>query len=41
MGGRLIAEGSMAELKAGSGDASLEDVFLALTGPEGPAGEGR
>jgi ABC-2 type transport system ATP-binding protein len=39
MGGRLIAEGSMAELKAGSGAASLEDVFLALTAPDGPAGE--
>ena len=31
--GRLIAEGTLAELrvKAGAGDASLEDVFLSLT----------
>jgi len=32
-GGRLIAEGSMAALRAesGQGDASLEDLFLQLT----------
>ena len=34
--GRLIAEGTMAELRAaGSGErASLEDLFLELTAPE-------
>jgi len=33
-GGRLLAEGSLAELRtrAGSGDSTLEDLFLTLTG---------
>ncbi len=33
--GRLIAEGTMAELRrhANAGDASLEDVFLSLIAP--------
>jgi len=30
--GRLIACGTMAELRAGGGDATLEDIFLQLTG---------
>jgi len=30
-GGRLRAEGTAAELRAQHGDASLEDVFLAVT----------
>jgi ABC-2 type transport system ATP-binding protein len=35
VGGRLIAEGTLAELrrKAGRGDSSLEDIFLELTAP--------
>ena len=33
-GGRLVAEGTMAELRAqtASGDESLEELFLRLTG---------
>jgi ABC-2 type transport system ATP-binding protein len=31
-GGRLVAEGTPAELKARAGGATLDDVFLALTG---------
>lgn len=30
--GRLVAEGSVDELRARRGDASIEDVFLAITG---------
>ena len=39
--GRLIAEGSLAELRAqvGSGDTSLEDVFLALTAEQAMSSE--
>jgi ABC-2 type transport system ATP-binding protein len=35
-GGRLIAQGTLAELhvKAGKGDTSLEDTFLALVAEE-------
>jgi ABC-2 type transport system ATP-binding protein len=37
-GGRLVAEGTPAELKAETGAETLDDVFLALTGhPAGPA----
>jgi ABC-2 type transport system ATP-binding protein len=38
-GGRLIAEGSLAELrrKAGKGDDSLEDTFLALVAEQARA----
>ena len=37
-GGRLVAEGTPAELKARAGGATLDDVFLALTGhPATPA----
>ena len=35
--GRLIAEGTLAELKStlgGGGSATLEDVFLAVTGKD-------
>ena len=31
-GGRLVAEGTPAELKAQAGGETLDDVFLALTG---------
>jgi ABC-2 type transport system ATP-binding protein len=31
-GGRLVAEGTPAELKARAGGETLDDVFLALTG---------
>lgn len=30
--GRIVASGTMAELRAGGGQGSLEDIFLALTG---------
>ncbi len=37
-GGRLIAEGTLAELRgSGRGDASLEDIFLDLVAADGPA----
>jgi ABC-2 type transport system ATP-binding protein len=37
--GRLVAEGTLAELKAmtGRGSSSLEDVFLAVTGKDAQA----
>ena len=37
--GRLVAEGTLAELKssAGRGSSSLEDVFLAVTGQDAQA----
>jgi ABC-2 type transport system ATP-binding protein len=37
--GRLVAEGTLAELKAavGRGSSTLEDVFLAVTGPDAQA----
>jgi len=40
--GRLVAEGTLAELRArvGSGETSLEDVFLALTAEQAEAGAG-
>jgi len=39
--GRLVAEGTPAELKAMAGGETLDDVFLALTGhPAGPGGPG-
>ncbi|MGZ5401265.1 MAG: ABC transporter ATP-binding protein, partial [Nocardioides sp.] len=39
-GGRLVAEGTPAELKAQAGGETLDDVFLALTGhPATPATE--
>ncbi len=41
--GRLVAEGALVELQAqaGAAGASLEDVFLRLTGEAGPAETGR
>ena len=36
--GRVIAAGTLAELRGSRGDATLEQVFLELTrAPEGPA----
>jgi ABC-2 type transport system ATP-binding protein len=37
--GRLVAEGTLAELKStnGRGSASLEDIFLAVTGKDAEA----
>jgi ABC-2 type transport system ATP-binding protein len=36
--GRIVAQGTAAELKSGLGVASLDEVFLALTAPDaGPA----
>jgi ABC-2 type transport system ATP-binding protein len=37
--GRLVAEGTLAELKAmnGRGSSSLEDIFLAVTGKDAEA----
>jgi ABC-2 type transport system ATP-binding protein len=39
--GRLVAEGTPAELKASVGSASLDDVFMALTDRDEAAGAGR
>ena len=35
--GRIAAQGTMAELRARSGEATLEDIFLALTREPGDA----
>jgi len=39
-GGRLVAEGTSAELKAQAGGETLDDVFLALTGHPATSGTG-
>jgi ABC-2 type transport system ATP-binding protein len=30
--GQIVAQGTLAELRAGGGEGSLEDIFLSLTG---------
>ncbi|MEE9384575.1 MAG: ATP-binding cassette domain-containing protein [Nannocystaceae bacterium] len=36
--GRIVARGTPDQLREQTGEASLEDAFVALTGPAGPAG---